>query len=128
MCWRLAIAINPANIVKSVQLGRESTVDTKELLVHDGCKGKVAEGIHDGVVNAIGVLVFAFELEGEVVGQVATLVIAAEEEERIRVPNFERPEVQHALNTEIASIYVVPKEKVSVSAGLPPTSKSFIRS
>ena len=38
-----------------------------------------------------------FELEGKVVGQVAALVIAPQEEERVGVPHLERPEVQDAL-------------------------------
>ena len=38
-----------------------------------------------------------FKLEGEVVGQVTTLVVAAKEKKGFGIPDFERPEVEHAL-------------------------------
>ena len=37
------------------------------------------------------------ELEGEVVGQVAALVVASEEEHRLRVVDLERPQVENTL-------------------------------
>ena len=39
----------------------------------------------------------ALELKRKVIGQVPALVISAEEEERVRVPNLERPQVEHTL-------------------------------
>ena len=50
---------------------------TEELLVHDGGQGQCAEGLHTGVINSLGVFVLAFELESEVVGQVAAFVVAS---------------------------------------------------
>lgn len=38
-----------------------------------------------------------FEFEGEVIGQVSTLVVASEKEESLGVPYFECPEVENAL-------------------------------
>jgi len=38
-----------------------------------------------------------FKFEREVVGQMSTFVVTAEEEECVRVPDLERPEVQDAL-------------------------------
>jgi hypothetical protein len=38
-----------------------------------------------------------FEFEGEVVRQMSTFVITAKQKEGVRVPDLERPEVQHAL-------------------------------
>ena len=53
----------------------------QELFVHDCGEGKAAERVHAGFVDPVAVLVLALELEGEVVGQMPALVIAAEEEE-----------------------------------------------
>ena len=72
-------------------------MDAEELLVHDGGERQSAEALHARVVDALGVLVLALELEGEVVRQVAALVVAAQQEQRVRVPHLERPQVQHAL-------------------------------
>lgn len=39
----------------------------------------------------------AFELEGEVIGQMSALVVAAQQPKRVWVPNFERPKIENAL-------------------------------
>jgi hypothetical protein len=41
--------------------------------------------------------VLAFGLEREVVGQVAALMVATEEEERVRIPDLEGPKVKQTL-------------------------------
>ena len=38
-----------------------------------------------------------FEFESKVVGEMATFVVSSEEEERVGVPDLERPEVEYAL-------------------------------
>jgi hypothetical protein len=43
-----------------VELGRETAVNTQELLVHDSGEGEVAEGVHAGVVDCFGVFVLAW--------------------------------------------------------------------
>ena len=97
MGGRLSEAIDIPQIVEGVEFWRQTTMDTKKLLVHDGCQGQGAEGFHNSIVELLGILVLAFELEGEVVGQVPALVVSAEEEEGLGVPYFQRPQVQHAL-------------------------------
>lgn len=51
----------------------------EKLLVHDSSQGQRAERVHACVVYSLGVLVLAFELECEVVGQMATFVIASKQ-------------------------------------------------
>lgn len=51
-------------------------------------------------------------LEGEVLGEVAALVVAAEEEQRGRVADLQRPEVEDALDGEVAPVHVVAQEQV----------------
>ena len=80
-----------------MQLRAQPTVDAQELLVHDGSKGERTEGLHAGLVHAFRVLVLAFQLEGEVVGQVPALVISTQQPERRRIPDFQRPEIQDTL-------------------------------
>jgi hypothetical protein len=85
-----------------VEFGRETTVNTQELFIHDGSKRKVAEGVHARVVDGLRVLVLALELEREVVGQVTTLVVTTEKEEGVGVPHLERPEVENTLKSKLA--------------------------
>jgi hypothetical protein len=79
------------NVIEGDQLGRQSAVYTEELFVHDCSKRQGAERPEARLVDALGVLVLTFKLECEVVGQTAALVVPTKEEERVWVPNFERP-------------------------------------
>lgn len=68
-------------------------MDTQELLVHNRGQGQGAERLHAGVVDRLRVLVFAFQLEREVVGQVAAFVVPPKEEQAFRIPDLQRPQV-----------------------------------
>lgn len=43
MCWWLPEAVDLAQVVKSVELGRKTSVNAQELLVHDRSQGQRAE-------------------------------------------------------------------------------------
>ena len=94
---RLLEAVEAADVVEGVELGREAAVHAQELLVHEGGERQAVEGVHARVVHALRVLDLALLLEGEVLGEVAALVVAAQQEERARVQHLQRPQVQHAL-------------------------------
>lgn len=72
-------------------------MDAEELLVHDSRQGQVAERVHARIVHGLRVLVLALELEGKVICQVTALVVPAEKEEGIGVPNLEGPQVENTL-------------------------------
>lgn len=61
-----------------MQFRAQTAMDTQELLVHDSSQGQTTEGFHAGLVYDLGVLVLALQLEGEVVGQVTTLVVSSQ--------------------------------------------------
>jgi hypothetical protein len=81
-----------------VQFGTETTVNTQELLVHNSSEGKSAERLHASLVHGLGVFVLALQLEGKVIGQMATLVVATHEPESVGVPDLESPEVENTLH------------------------------
>jgi acetyl-CoA carboxylase carboxyltransferase component len=106
-------------VVEGNELGGEAAVDAQALLVEHGSEGERTERLGAGVVDALRVLVLAydttvslgawghetaartFELEGEVVlepedqvvRQVAALVVPPQEEDARRVPYLQGPEV-----------------------------------
>jgi hypothetical protein len=84
-------------VIESVELGAQTAVYAEELLVHDRSQRQRAERVHACFVDGLGVLVLALELEGEVISQMPALVVSAEEPERIRVPDLQRPQIQNAL-------------------------------
>lgn len=56
---------------------------------------------------------FALELEGKVIGQVATLVVSSQEPQRLGVVNLQGPEVEDTFDTEVATVDIVAQEEVS---------------
>ena len=48
------------NVVQGVELWRKSSMDTEELLVHDGSEGECAERIHAGVIQTLGILTLTY--------------------------------------------------------------------
>ena len=100
-------------------LRTEAAVNTEELLVHQSCQGETVECLHAGVVDILSVLYFTcnghyeryilqrrkhdqmkltFLLEGEVLRQVAALVVAAQQEEGGGVTHLQRPQIQNTLH------------------------------
>ena len=61
-----------------MQLGTETTVYAEKLLVHDGRKRQSTKGVHARVIYSFRIFVFALELEGEVIGQMAAFVVTSE--------------------------------------------------
>ena len=95
--YRTLLATYALQIIECVKLGAKPTVYAQELLVHDSGEGQRTEGVHAGFIDGLGVLVLAFELECEVVGQMATFVVTAQQPKRVGIPDLERPQVQNAL-------------------------------
>jgi hypothetical protein len=48
------------NIIQGVELGRESSMDAEELLVHYGSEWERAERVHAGVIQAFGILTLTY--------------------------------------------------------------------
>lgn len=94
-------------------------MNAQELLVHDSSQGQTAERLHASLVNGFRVLVFAFQLEGEVVCQVTALVVSAEQPEGFGVVNLEGPEIEHTLNTEVTTVNIIAKEEISRLGRIP---------
>lgn len=93
-------------------------MNAQELLVHDRRQRQATERLHAGLVDGLGVLVLALELEGEVIGQVAALVVAAQQPEGLGIVDLERPQVQDALDAEVAAVDVVAEEEVAGLGGV----------
>ena len=113
VCRRLPEAIERLDVLESVKLWAETTVDAKELLVHDGRQRQTAERLQTCLVNLLAVLVLALQFEGEVVGQVTTLMVASQQPKSVGVPDLKRPEVKYTLDREVTTVNVVTQEEVA---------------
>ena len=83
-----------------MQFGRYTSVYAKITLGHDRSERQRAERLEASFVHALRVLVLALFHERVLVGQAAAFMMATEEEERIRIPDFESPEVEQTLQTD----------------------------
>ena len=63
------------DIFKSMELWAQTTVDAKELLVHNSRQRQRAEGLQACLVDFLAVLVLALQLEGEVIRQMTAFVV-----------------------------------------------------
>lgn len=63
-------------------------MNAQELLIHESSQWQAVERVHARVVHSLRVFDLALLLEREILGQVTTLVVAAQQEERVRVQDF----------------------------------------
>jgi hypothetical protein len=67
------------DVFEGMQLGTETTVDAEELFVHNCRQRQRTEGFQACFVEPFTIFVLALQLEGEVVGQMATFVITPQQ-------------------------------------------------
>ena len=64
---RFSESIDALDVLQCMQFRAQSTVYAEKLLVHDGSKRQRTERLHACVVDLLGILMLALQLEGEVV-------------------------------------------------------------
>jgi hypothetical protein len=70
------------DIVQSVYFGRQAAVHAQKLLIHERSEWQTVKRFHACVVDFLAVFDFAFLFECKIFGEMTTLVIAAQQEER----------------------------------------------
>jgi len=56
-------------------------MDAEEQLVHEGSEGKCTDGVHEGIIQAFGVLSLTLKPETQVFGQESTFLMASQKED-----------------------------------------------
>lgn len=84
-------------VLECVQLGAQAPMYAEKLLVHDRGQWQGAKRVHASIVDLLGILMLALEFKREVIGQVATFMVAAQQPQGIGIPDLQRPQVQNAL-------------------------------
>lgn len=106
--WNLLNAVERPNIVQSVDAGRQTAVQTEDLIIDQGSERQVVEQVCK-VFPDIRVAVLAETLVVETVdlGDLAGLVVATENGDALWVSNLECNQQGDSLDGEVASIDVV---------------------
>ena len=114
----------PPNVIQGGDFWRKAAVHAQKLSVHESSERKTVEGVHASVVDCFIVFDLAWRREGrkgkevsqmvlpdiqpaltfgfecEIFSQVTTLVVAAKEKDGARKIEFQRPQIEHALERE----------------------------
>lgn len=105
-------------IVQGVKLWRQSSVNAEKLFVHNSRQWQGTERFHACLVDILRVLVLTLQLEGEIISQMATLVVTTKKPQAVWIPDLQGPEVEHTLNGKVSAINIVSEEEVSGVRGV----------
>ena len=101
------------NLVKSVDAGREASVETEDLIHHDSRQRKVVEELCQQSPHIrVPVLSQAFIVEAVNLSDLPALVISSQDRDSVRVSDLQSNEKSHGLNGVVASIDIVSHEQV----------------
>ena len=110
----LLSTFDKANLVKSLDIGRKSSVDAEDLSFDDGSS---AEEIEDfcAVLPGVGVSVFAHALVVVTVdlGDLSGLVVTSEEGDVSGVPHLQAHQKLECLNRVESTVYEISHEDVA---------------
>lgn len=100
--------VKGADVVERVDAGRQASVQAEDLVVDEGCEGQVVEEIGE-VLPHVCVAVFpeALVVEAVDLGDLARLVVAAEDSDAPGVADLQGDQQGDCLNRVISSVDVV---------------------
>jgi hypothetical protein len=101
-------AVEGPDVVEGIDAGRETAVQTEDLVVDQGGKRQIVEKICEVFPDVrVAVLAEALVVEAVDLGDLAGLVVTAEDGDALGVPDLERDQEGHGLDREVASVDVI---------------------
>ena len=106
--WHFLNAVEGSNVVKGVNTGRQTAMETEDLILDQCSKWEIIEQVGK-VFPDIGVTVFAQTLVVESIhlGDLARFVIASEDGNALGVTDFESDEKGDSLDGEVSTVDIV---------------------
>ena len=101
-------AVERPDVVEGVDAGGETAMQTEDLVVDQSGKRQIVEKICEVFPDVrISVLAEALVVETVDLGDLAGLVVTAEDGDALGVPDLERDQEGHCFDREVASVYVI---------------------
>jgi len=101
-------SVQSADVIESVYAWGETAVETEDLVLDECGQGKVVEEISEVFPDgSIAVFAEALVVETVDLGDLAGFVIAAEDGDAVRVPDFESDEESDCFNGEVPAVDVI---------------------
>jgi hypothetical protein len=106
--WYFLYAVERPNVIKRVDAGRQTTVQTEDLIVDQGRKREVVEEICEVFPHVcVAILSEALVVEAIDLGDLARLVVSAEDGDALRVADLECNKEGDGFDGKVAAIDVV---------------------
>jgi hypothetical protein len=106
-------AINVPELIEGLDLGRQSTVQAKDLIFDFRCNWQALEDISEHLPDEVGaVFPEALVIEAVELVDLAVLVVASEDSDAGAVLDLEEEDVEEGLHAIEPAVHVVPHEQV----------------
>eukprot|EP00216_Chloropicon_sp_CCMP2111_P002954 CAMPEP_0198234436 /NCGR_PEP_ID=MMETSP1446-20131203/457_1 /TAXON_ID=1461542 ORGANISM="Unidentified sp, Strain CCMP2111" /NCGR_SAMPLE_ID=MMETSP1446 /ASSEMBLY_ACC=CAM_ASM_001112 /LENGTH=362 /DNA_ID=CAMNT_0043915217 /DNA_START=63 /DNA_END=1152 /DNA_ORIENTATION=- len=107
------LPVDAPDLVQRRDVGRKAAVDSQHDAIHEGREAEVIENLHAVAPHVQGtVLADALVVETVNLGDLPTLVVAADEADAVRVANFQSEEKQKGLHAVESPVHEVAHEEV----------------
>jgi len=106
-------SVQGADVVQSVDAGRQSSMETEDLTVHQGSQRKIVKQIGEIFPNiGIAILPQTLVIKSIDLGDLSALMITTEDGDAAAKPHLESDEESDSLNTVVSSINIVSHEEI----------------
>lgn len=126
LMWHFHSAVNQSDLVQSLHLRGEATMDAEDFALDDGSNAQVVENVGAVLPGVhVSVLAHGFLVEAVDRGDASCLVVTTQQGDALRVLQLEAKEQLESLNRVVASVDEVTHEDVAGVGDLATFVKQF---
>jgi len=113
LVWYLLYAVEGSDIIECINAGRETSVEAEDLVINQGCEGKVVEEVGEVFPDIrVAVLSEALVVEAIDLGNLAGFVITTEDCDALGISDLEGHEEGDSFDGVVSSINIVAHEEI----------------
>lgn len=106
--WHLLYAIKRADVIERVDAGRQTAVETEDLVVDEGGEREIVEEVSEVLPDArIAIFAQALVIETIHLGNLAGLVVSAKDGDALRVADLQGNKEGYGFDRVVSAVDVV---------------------